>query len=192
MRPQKINRERIGESAMSLIRRFGREKVSLSDIARDLGVTHAAIYHHFKNKKEIEQELLLGWIQESKIRIETIVSNQKDPCRRIEDIFVSMHLGKKEKIKADPEIYKIYLAGVNEMPSFVVEYRMLALEAVKDAMLELSYDSSLIEESLKVLEDATLKFIHPLHTLEMIDQDTEKPLRKVIRAVVGYYRMREA
>lgn len=188
MRPQTINRERIGESAMALIRRHGREKVSLADIARDLGVTHAAIYHHFKNKKEIEQALLIEWIEESKARIEKIIATQPDPAKRVEDIFVSMHLGKKEKIKADPEVYKIYLAGANEMPQFVVEYRLFALNAIGEAMAEAVRDPSSIGEALKVLEDATFKFIHPLHTLEMVDLDTEPAFRRVISVVVGYYR----
>lgn len=40
----------------------GVKKTKLSDIAKTLGVTHAAFYKHYKNKEDLLQRLALKWL----------------------------------------------------------------------------------------------------------------------------------
>ena len=51
-------RERILEIALERFTTHGYDQTSLREIAEDLGVTKAALYHHFKTKEEILDSLL--------------------------------------------------------------------------------------------------------------------------------------
>ena len=45
-------KENIVKTALQLFLQNGYEKTSLNHIAREVGITKPAIYHHFKNKDE--------------------------------------------------------------------------------------------------------------------------------------------
>jgi AcrR family transcriptional regulator len=51
-------KENIVKTALSLFLQKGYERTSLNDIAREVGITKPAIYHHFKNKDELFHEVL--------------------------------------------------------------------------------------------------------------------------------------
>lgn len=50
-------RKKIGDAAEELIYKYGFEKVSMKDIAAHIGVTTGAVYHHFKNKESVLEEI---------------------------------------------------------------------------------------------------------------------------------------
>jgi len=52
-------RERILDDAASLFAREGYDGTSLGDLAESVGVTKAAIYHYFPNKKEIYEGIIV-------------------------------------------------------------------------------------------------------------------------------------
>lgn len=60
---EKINRTKIVETAEILIADHNRADITLAEIATALGVTHAAIYKHFKNKKDLWEAVSTKWFQ---------------------------------------------------------------------------------------------------------------------------------
>jgi len=58
-----LNKEKIFSVTEEIIMRKGVEKTTLSDIAKELGVTHAAFYKHYKNKEDLLQQLALRWLE---------------------------------------------------------------------------------------------------------------------------------
>jgi AcrR family transcriptional regulator len=57
-------KETIVRTALDLFLRNGYEKTSMNDIAREVGITKPAIYHHFKNKDELIHEVLSLFFEE--------------------------------------------------------------------------------------------------------------------------------
>lgn len=55
-------RERALSAALDLFSREGYDAVSMREIAEELGVSKAALYHHFTSKEEIAQELIGGYL----------------------------------------------------------------------------------------------------------------------------------
>ena len=51
-------KEKILESAKKLFSDYGYSAVSMSEIAKEVKITKAALYYHFKNKKEIYLEVI--------------------------------------------------------------------------------------------------------------------------------------
>ncbi len=57
-------KQNIVKTALELFLQNGYEKTSMNDIARKVGITKPAIYHHFKNKDELFREVLSIFFRE--------------------------------------------------------------------------------------------------------------------------------
>ena len=57
-------KENIVKTALELFLQNGYEKTSMNDIAREVGITKPAIYHHFKNKDQLFHEVLSFFFEE--------------------------------------------------------------------------------------------------------------------------------
>lgn len=78
----KITQELIIETAEALIERTEKSEVTLSQIADELSITHAALYKHFKNKQEIWAAVSKSWFnrmisEQINIDMTTLASRQE-------------------------------------------------------------------------------------------------------------------
>lgn len=88
----------IVESARSIISSKGIEKLTIHEIAKDLGVTDGALYRHFKSKKEIIN-LLIEDIERTLLNtVRDAASKTSNPLNKLENIFAS-HLSYAEQRK---------------------------------------------------------------------------------------------
>ena len=58
-----LNRDRILNTAEDVIRRFGPDKATVVDVARALGVSHAAVYRHVATKAELRDLVVGRWVE---------------------------------------------------------------------------------------------------------------------------------
>jgi AcrR family transcriptional regulator len=80
--PPSGTRARALSTALELFSRDGYDAVSMREIAEELGVTKAALYHHFTSKEEIARELIGGYLA----AIEEIVTWAREAQPGIEDV----------------------------------------------------------------------------------------------------------
>ncbi len=79
-----VTRELILDAARRALARFGPRKTSLSDIARPLGVTKAALYHHFRGGKHEILESVLQAEEEAILEaMRRAVAGESDPGHRL-------------------------------------------------------------------------------------------------------------
>lgn len=84
-RPVKIDEKRkeLLAKAVNCFTRYGYQKTTLDDVARETGINKASLYHYFKNKDELFLQVLLqvstGGIEGLKARAQAI----KQPEKRI-------------------------------------------------------------------------------------------------------------
>ncbi|RMG44465.1 MAG: TetR family transcriptional regulator [Acidobacteria bacterium] len=86
----RLTREQIIEAARPLFARHGLKKTSLSDIARRLGVTKAALYYHFPGGKvEIADAALAE--EEAKVleAMRRAVEGERDPRRQLRALLLA-------------------------------------------------------------------------------------------------------
>jgi len=57
-----LSRDRILAAAEDVIRRFGPDKANVVDVARALGVSHAAVYRHVATKAELRELVAARWM----------------------------------------------------------------------------------------------------------------------------------
>jgi DNA-binding transcriptional ArsR family regulator len=57
-----LTRERILATAEDVVRKFGPAKATVVDVARALGVSHAAVYRHVASKAELRALVVSRWV----------------------------------------------------------------------------------------------------------------------------------
>src|SRR5688500_10291298 len=97
------------DAAMATMRQEGFDKVRLTDIARELGLSHAALYSHFEDKTALLDAVSETWLVEMDERLEAICRKPgKAPSEKMLAWIVALHRAKLAKVTHDPELYKSF------------------------------------------------------------------------------------
>jgi len=106
------------ESTIHQIRRHGFEKVRLVDVAKEVGVTHAALYGHFKDKSALLDAVSEKWLNSLEEKLLQVCQKEKDPIARIQEWFFRLHELKRQKVTNEPELYKAFDFAAKMKKSF--------------------------------------------------------------------------
>ena len=109
--------ERLLGTAVELFSTQGYAGVSMRDIARAMGFTQAAIYHHFPNKDALYIAAITYLFEQRTQGIGEQISGEGDPAHRLELLIASM----LETMEQDPRFRRIFvrelLEGVATLPT---------------------------------------------------------------------------
>lgn len=114
---EKISNEKIISTAEILINRKKTSDITLSQIADELGVTHAAIYKHFKNKQSLWEEVAKTWL--NRMVQDQISKNTNHPTTKAEELhdwlwgFVN---AKKRAYNENPQMFILNTQYVDNNP----------------------------------------------------------------------------
>lgn len=110
--PPEERREQIIAAARALFASGGLEQVSMRNIAREVGITQAAIYQHFQDKNEILFEITESYFGELIEAHDQITVRARDPIERMK-LFMRAYV---ENGLARPDVYR--LVFMTEWPEF--------------------------------------------------------------------------
>lgn len=171
------------------IRRYGLGKFRLIDIARELGVTHAALYNHFPGKEAVLDEISKQWLRETDDILHRQSRLELPPKQAITAWFLDFHRRKLEKVRNDPELFKTFNMAVEAEKPFVSEHLVnmhdqllfMVRRAISAGELNVSSD----EEAVQTLFEATQVFHHPGLVLEHKDENREALLQRVVEVLLA-------
>lgn len=103
-----LTRERILATAAQVIRRFGPAKATVSDVARALGVSHAAIYRHVANKAELRDLVVEQWMTAIMQPLHVIAASSGPASARLRELFDTLIGLKRCRATEDPELFTAY------------------------------------------------------------------------------------
>lgn len=86
---QSVNREDILWAAAEVLRHNGYEATTMKDIAAQVNLTAASLYHHFKNKDFLLLNVLELGLELTIAKIEPITQSNLTPTQKLEDIIRS-------------------------------------------------------------------------------------------------------
>ena len=185
------------ERAKAHLRRFGEDKMTIVDIARGLGMSHANVYRFFKNKAEILDAIIEEWLGKTEDIIEEIALRPGSAAQRLETLVVELYRRKRQKLLEDAEMYESFRRVIQKRPKVVASYRKLRLgtivniiqEGVDTGEFELAGAGA--EEAGAVFEDAMTLFLNPsMLTTNMGQGGMEARARKVVRGMVAGFTSR--
>jgi TetR/AcrR family transcriptional regulator, cholesterol catabolism regulator len=151
-------RAEICRTAARIIRQYGYDATSVSDIARALKMTKAGLYHYFTSKEELLLEIMLFGLDN--VRDEVIIPAQsiRDPEERLRQIVM-----RHARITTRAEGSVAQIDEIRALPPFaqkrVREMQRKYFELVRETLRELKAAGRLRDVDLTVAAFSTIGMI---------------------------------
>jgi AcrR family transcriptional regulator len=181
-------RDKAIEVTVEQMRRHGFDKVRLVDIAKDLGVSHAALYTHFADRGALLDAVSERWLNALESSLGAICRKEKDPVAKIHEWFQRLHRAKRDKFSKDPEPYKSFHVGAEELKPFYTSHlarvhRQLA-HMVGEAVTEKKLTRYSIDRTVSLLFETTTAFHNPKLVAQHIHEKREPLLKQVLDVAI--------
>ncbi len=172
-----LSRERILAAAEDVIRRFGPGKATVVDVARALGVSHAAVYRHVASKAELRELVVARWIEQLMPPLRAAAGPGGPAPRRLRRFVEALIASKRAKVSRDPELFAAYrtLAADADavVSAHVGELVRLTADIVSAGVKEGTFRRLEPAATARAILAATSRFHHPAHAAEWADPGVE-------------------
>src|SRR5271155_2713574 len=115
-----LTRDRILATAEDVIRRFGPAKATMGDVARALGVSHAAVYRHVATKAELRDLVVGRWVETTMPPLRAIAARPGLAPQRLRRLLDALIASKRRRAAEDPELFAAYRTLAADAQSVVV------------------------------------------------------------------------
>jgi AcrR family transcriptional regulator len=167
-RPAALDAETILAVTEDVLRRHGPAKATVVDVARALGVSHAAVYRHFPSKAVLREAVTRRWIDRSYHRLARIADDTATPApERLRAWLAELFTAKRAKALEDPELTATYGVLAAEHSSVVADHVAVLVGQIRAVVAAGVADGDFTAPSpaaaAQAVFDATLGFHHPAH-----------------------------
>ncbi|CAN5265631.1 TetR family transcriptional regulator [soil metagenome] len=178
---------RILDAAVEQLRRHGHAKTGVVDVARALGISHAAVYRHFDSKEALFDAVAERWLAAVSQQLEEIVGRRGTAASRVEDWLLALIAIKRRKVTEDPEMFATYHAvaeGAHEVVSaHVARLRDQLRRIIADGIASGEFKVSDADSGAAAVFNATAYFHHPYFVRE--SKADEAAARRVVRLILA-------
>jgi AcrR family transcriptional regulator len=182
-------REAILETAKHVLRRYGHDKMTVVDIARALGMSHANVYRFFCTKSDILDAIIEQWLTKLDAFVEAIARRRVPAAARLEAVVLELHRKRKQKLRDDAEVFETYRRVVEVRPDaaarrrekIVTVFQKLIEEGVRDG----EFGPVNARKAAVALKDATALFLHPFLIPTTLHEESEARARQVVRLILA-------
>ena len=168
-----LTRDRILAAAEDVVRRFGPAKATVVDVARTLGVSHAAVYRHVATKAELRNLVVGRWVEATMPTLRDIASKTGPAPQRLRRLFDTLVAVKRRRAAEDPELFAAYRTlAADTRPAaaaHVEELVQLAAAIIRSGVKEGTFRAVEPLAAGRALLFATSRFHHPAHASEWAD-----------------------
>ena len=168
-----LNLDRILATAEEVIRRFGPAKATVADVARALGVSHAAVYRHVATKAELRDSVVGRWVEQTMPSLRAIVAAPGPAPQRLRQLIDALITVKHRRAAEDPELFAAYRTLATHAESVVAAHidELIALTAtiIRSGVDEGSFRGVDPVAAGRAVLFATSRFHHPVHAAEWAD-----------------------
>ncbi len=165
-----LTRDRILAAAEDVIRRFGPEKATVVDVARALGVSHAALYRHVSTKAELRNLVVSKWVDQTLPKLRAIADKSGPAPNRLRQLFETLIGIKRQRAADDPELFAAYLKLAQVRKSIgaahVDELVNLAATIIRSGVKDGAFRAVDPVAAARAVLLATTWFHHPTHAQE--------------------------
>jgi AcrR family transcriptional regulator len=160
-------------TAEDVIRRFGPEKATVVDVARALGVSHAAVYRHVATKADLRGLVVGRWAEETMPPLRAIAAEAGPAPERLRRLFDALVAVKRRRAAQDPELFAAYRTLAADAQSVaavhVDEIVELAATIIRAGVEEGAFRALDPVATGRAVLVATFRFHHPAHAGEWAD-----------------------
>jgi len=131
---ERINRQKIVETAEVLILKYCRSDITLSEIATNLGVTHAAIYKHFKNKQDLWEAVSKKWFNETIVSKIDVGNENNSKIEKLHNLLWSFVEAKRDAYNYDEMMFTLNTQYVECNPYALREILIIVYQKINVIM----------------------------------------------------------
>ncbi|MGA2232451.1 MAG: TetR family transcriptional regulator [Tepidisphaeraceae bacterium] len=168
-----LTRDRILAAAEDVIRKFGSAKATVVDVARALGVSHAAVYRHVANKAELRDLVVGRWVEATMTPLRAIAAKPGPAPQRLRRLLDTLISIKRRRAADDPALFAAYRTLAADAQSVVSphidELVALAATIISEGIVEGDFRGVDPAAAARAVLLATSRFHHPVHAAEWAD-----------------------
>jgi len=165
------------DTTEEVIRRFGPAKATVVDVARALGVSHAAVYRYVATKAELRQLVVARWVETTMAPLRAIAAKSGPAPLRLREMFDTLIATKRQRAVKDPELFTAYRAMAADVQAVAIahvnELVELAATIIRAGVKEGVFRSSDPVTVGRAMLFATSRFHHPFHAVEWTEPDID-------------------
>lgn len=168
-----LTRDRIVATAEDVVRRFGPDKATVVDVARALGVSHAAVYRHVATKADLRNLVVARWAEATMPPLRAVVAKPGPAPLRLRKLFDALIAVKRRRATEDPELFAAYrtlAAGAQSVVAAHIEEMVnLAATVIRAGVKQGAFRKVDPIATGRAVLLATAPFHHPAHAAEWAD-----------------------
>jgi AcrR family transcriptional regulator len=165
-----LTRDQIVAAAEDCVRRFGPAKATVVDVARALGVSHAAVYRHVATKAALRDLVVDRWIEATMTPLRAIAAQRGPAPQRLRRLFDALIAMKRARATDDPELFAAYRTLAADAQSVVSAHIDdligLTADVIASGIEKGSFRAVDPAATARALLAATARFHHPAHATE--------------------------
>jgi AcrR family transcriptional regulator len=178
-----LTRDRILNAAEDVVRRFGPDKATVVDVARALGVSHAAVYRYVATKAELRGLVISRWMEAIMAPLRKIAAQPGPAREQLRGLFDALVAVKRRRAADDPEVFAAYRTLAVDAQSVVAahveELVELAALVIRRGVEEGTFRTADPRSAGRALLSATSRFHHPANAAEWTDPTIDQAYNDV-------------
>jgi len=159
--PAQSRRAELLELAATMFADRGLRATTVRDIADSAGILSGSLYHHFKSKEQMVEEVLRDFLDWLFGRYEEILDSETDPLRRVEGLFMASFEAIEHR-HAQVVIYQDEAKRLSALPQFAFvdernrEQRTMWVNILKQGVAEGCFSAALdVDLIYRFIRDTT-------------------------------------
>jgi AcrR family transcriptional regulator len=154
-------RDELLELAAAMFAERGLRATTVRDIADSAGILSGSLYHHFKSKEQMVEEVLRDFLDWLFGRYQEIVESETDPLKRVEGLFMASFEAIEDR-HAQVVIYQDEAKRLSSLPQFAFvdernrEQRTMWVNVLKQGVAEGCFSADLdVDLVYRFIRDTT-------------------------------------
>ncbi|MDR3615430.1 MAG: TetR/AcrR family transcriptional regulator [Candidatus Obscuribacterales bacterium] len=180
-------KERILQTTEKLLRRFGASKLSVVDVAREIGMSHGNVYRFFGSKSVLLGAVAERWLCKVMAPLTVIIESDKPADVKLTEWINQLRATKRQRHLEDPEVFKLYGEIAEQARDEVTRHIDHLLDQVQTIIEEGKaqgiFHVSDSRLAAKVVLSATSRLHHPAFVTSP-DYPTETEAQYLIEMVI--------
>ncbi|PAX52871.1 TetR/AcrR family transcriptional regulator [Brunnivagina elsteri] len=176
-------REAIVNAAKQRLRKYGIQKTTMQEIAKDAGIAVGTLYLYFKNKDDILVASAEAFTEQHKLEIEEILNSAKSPPEKLKFYIVNRFRASKETRNSGSHAAELARAVFRLNPQLLLEQsnwtRDILSKILQDGMDKKIFSIDNLERDVEVFLHA-IAYFFPIATTERYFEPEEDKLSMLI------------
>lgn len=180
-----LDKEIILNATEEVIRRFGPEKANISDVAKSLKVSHAALYRYYNGKNDLWNAVTERWLSNLHASSKDILKEDNPADIKLFHLIEDFAEAKRHSAIEDPEMFANYIKLAQSSMGVIEKGIEEGINRIEEIIVQGIGEGVFFTESphqaARAVYLATSVFIHP-NSFE--DTDRKQKIGSVINLLI--------